>query len=335
MSVPFHSKCFLPQLIILAFAIIAMCSPVALAQTQPDRVWLAGRYDGNRLVVYFDAVLFNGTVPRDAEKLVCPIAVGFFCPVKLPASYVAQLQKKPNMEHFALGDKYDVVQDGSSILTVTLTTLVGFESDEGVGNDSYIGALATLDKDKQDWLMYDLPYLAVQRHRESSGGAGKAPEGIRTVFAFLVNEPVRFDIQTKIVELLKGRMKSMATDAQRHEAEGVSPLFAVQQFRLADGSLRYYARAAWKSGKEPQEKLIYGLGAWIAPLPSVHILAVESAAGFEYLPNLLNVIDFGGGNAGIIISEHGDDSMSLSLVEYRDGLDLSHMRTLQSIGAGE
>jgi len=123
-----------------------------------------------------------------------------------------------------------------------------------------------------------------------------------------LNEPVRFDIQSKIVELLNGRMKSMATDAQRREAESVSPLFAVQQFRLADGTQRYHARAAWKSGKEPREKSIYGLAAWIAPRPTLHVLAVESGAGFEYLPDLLNVIDLGGGNAGIIVSEHGDDS---------------------------
>jgi hypothetical protein len=130
-------------------------------------------------------------------------------------------------------------------------------------------------------------------------------------------------------------MKTMATDAKRHEAESVSPSFAVQQFRLGDGSLRYYARAGWKSGKETGAKLIYGLGAWIAPLPTVHALAVESASGFEYLPDLLNVIDLGGGSTAIVIGQHGDDSGSLSLVEYHDGADLSHMRTLQSIGAGE
>jgi hypothetical protein len=77
------------------------------------------------------------------------------------------------------------------------------------------------------------------------------------------------------------------------------------------------------------------LGAWIAPLPILHVLAVESGAGFEHLPNMLNVIDLGGGNAGVIFSEHGDDSASISLVEYHDGMDLSHMRTLQSIGSGE
>ncbi len=239
MRVPFHRvKSFLVQWIVLALGITAMHYPAAaLAQTQPDRVWLAGRCDGNRLVVYFDVVQFNGTIPPDAEKLVCPIAVGFFCPVKLPASYIAQFQKGPNMEHFALRDKYDVVQDGNSILTVTVTTLIGFESDEGLGNDSFIGALATLEKDKQDWLMYDTPgYLAVRRHRELPGGAGKDRKRIRTVFACLLTGPIRFDIQSKIVGLLNGRMKVMATDAQRHEAESVSPLFAVQQFRLADGT---------------------------------------------------------------------------------------------------
>jgi hypothetical protein len=77
------------------------------------------------------------------------------------------------------------------------------------------------------------------------------------------------------------------------------------------------------------------LGAWVAPLPTLHALAVESASGFEYLPNLLNVIDLGGGNTAIVIGQRGDNSGSLSLVEYHDGVDLSHMPILQSIGAGE
>jgi hypothetical protein len=118
---------------------------------------------------------------------------------------------------------------------------------------------------------YTLGYLAVRRHRELPGGTGKDQERIRTVFACLLNEPVRFDIRSKIVDLLNGRMKSMATDAQRHEAESVSPLFAVQQFHLAEGTQRDYARAAWKSGTEPREKTIYSLGAWIAPRPTLHV----------------------------------------------------------------
>ena len=81
--------------------------------------------------------------------------------------------------------------------------------------------------------------------------------------------------------------------------------------------------------------MIYALGAWMAPLPALHVKAIESAAGFEYLPELLNVIDLGGGNVAIVISQHGDDSASLSLLEYHDGMNLSHMRTLQSISAAE
>jgi hypothetical protein len=62
---------------------------------------------------------------------------------------------------------------------------------------------------------------------------------------------------------------------------------------------------------------------------------VESGTGFEYLPNLLNVIDLGAGKTAIVVSEHGDDSGSLRLLEYRDGVGLREMRTLQSIAAGE
>jgi hypothetical protein len=64
MRVTFYRlKFFLVQLIVLTLGITAMHCPAALAQAQPDRVWLAGRYDGTRLVVYFDAVQFNGTIP--------------------------------------------------------------------------------------------------------------------------------------------------------------------------------------------------------------------------------------------------------------------------------
>jgi len=336
MSVPLHRlKSLMRRLAVLVFGFAVAQSYVALAQTQPERFWLAGRYDWNRIVVYFDAVQFNGTIPPQAQKIPCPVEVGFFCPVKLPASYIAQMQKGTNAEHFGLGDKYDLIVDADSIATVTLTTLVGFESDEGVGNDSFIGALATLEGDKEDWLYSMKGYLVVRRHRELPPSGGEAQQGFRTVYASLLGEPVQFDIQSKIVGLLDDRMKIAVTDAKRHEAESVSPSFVVQQFRLPDGGLRYYARAGWKSGQGPQEKLIYGLAAWIAPVPKLHVLAIETRAGFEYLPDLLNVIDLGGGKTAMVFSEHGDDSGSLSLVEYRDGVDLHHMRTLQTIGAGE
>jgi len=330
----YRPKSFLVRLTLLVLALTTVQCRVALAQPQSEQFWLAGRYDWNRIVVYFDAVKFNGTVPSEAEKIPCPVGVGFFCPVRLPASYIAKFQEALHAEHFALGDKYDLIVDGSSIV-VTLTALVGCEGDEQVGNDSFIGALATLEKDKEDWLYFMKGPLAVRRHRELPNGGGQARQEIRTISAGLLDEPVRFDIQSKIVGLLKDRMNTMASDAKRREAETVSPSFAVQQFRLADGTLRYYARAGWKSEKGPQSKLIYGLAAWIAPLPTLHVQAVESGAGFEYLPDLLNVIDLGGGRTAVVISQDGDDSASVSLIEYRDGVDLRHMHIFQSIGAGE
>jgi hypothetical protein len=180
-------------------------------------------------------------------------------------------------------------------------------------------------------------YLVVRHHRESDEKQVKAQKKIRTKYAYLEDEPVRFDIQKQIVGLLSDRMKTIATtDAQRHEIESLSPLFTVQQFHVADGSLRYYARAGWKPRKGARSKLNYGgLGAWIALLPTLHIVAAESVTEFEYLPELLNVIDLGGGDTAPIASQHGDDSAELNLVQYRDGVDLRHMPTLQSIGAGE
>ena len=61
-----------------------------LGQTAPERFWLAGRYDGNRIIVYFDAVKFRQTVPKDAVKIAYPIADSFFNPVGLPPDYVAR-----------------------------------------------------------------------------------------------------------------------------------------------------------------------------------------------------------------------------------------------------
>lgn len=115
-----------------------------------------------------------------------------------------------------------------------------------------------------------------------------------------------------------------------------------QAFRLADGTLRYYGRAAWSSGQEQTAnwKTIYALGAWVTPSPSLHILALEDRTSpYEglgsVLPTLLNVVHLGGGRTGIIAEISGLDSHSLELVEYRDGISLRDMPSLQSIGAGE
>ena len=212
--------------------------------------------------------------------------------------------------------------------------LVGFQSVEGVGNDSYIGALGTIEESKQDWLYFTKTYLAARRHQVQKQEEHDRDE-FRMEFATLLEQPVEFSVQAKIVGLLRNRMNSLVSVAMRQEAAAISPSFTVQQFRLADGSLRYYARAAWTSQNGKSAKPIAAISAWIAPSPTLHVVAEESRDAFEYLPELLNVIDLRNGNAALVVRECGNDSGSINLVGYRDGMNLERMRTLQEISAGE
>ena len=133
-------------------------------------------------------------------------------------------------------------------------------------------------------------------------------------------------------------MKLAATAAERRLAGGVAPALKVQSFQVADGSLRYYVQADWKSGKETDRQQPYALAAWISPLPTLHVLAVEkrtSPYGDLGLPDLLNVVDLGAGRTGIIVRIEGLDSRDLKLAEYRDGAPIKSLRVFQSVGAGE
>ena len=86
-------------------------------------------------------------------------------PERLPWSYIAKLQQLSDAEHFKVGDKYDLILGCGMTATVTLTTIVGTEGDEPVGNDSYIGALASLDDSDKEFLL-SRNYYVVRRHRE-------------------------------------------------------------------------------------------------------------------------------------------------------------------------
>ncbi|HZW81093.1 MAG TPA: hypothetical protein VFF50_11530 [Candidatus Deferrimicrobiaceae bacterium] len=336
----YQFKPLLKQSVFLTIGITAMLCAKAPAQKQPERFWLAGRYDGNRVIVYFDAVKFNGTVPATAKRMVDPAVGGFFGPVELPSDYIAQFLKLPGAEHFALGDKFDLLLDYGTVATVTLTTLVGSEGDEGTGNDSFIGALVTVNE--QDLMYLSKDIYVLRPHRELAAGKSKPAPNPNAVCAGIQGEPVQFDIQKQILALLNERIKSTATQSERQQAENISPTFVAQAFRLADGTLRYYARVAWSSGEEQTEswKTVYALGAWIAPSPTLHILALEQRTSLyaglvSVLPTLINVVDLGGGRTGLVTETSGEDSHSLDLVEYRDGVSLRDMRSLQSIGAGE
>jgi hypothetical protein len=320
------------RLIALLLGIISLQPCILLAQTQPERFWLAGRYDRTRIIIYFDAVKFNGTLPATAKKLV-PEAVRFFEAVGISEKFIAPFQKAPSSEHFAVGDQYNLILEENHVATVSLTTLIGCETDEGVGNDSFIGALATLNEDDLPYFRKD--YYALRRHL---AGRQKPTAEIPDVWVRMENEPVEFNAQSQIVALLTDRMKTLATNAQRQRAEATSPVFQVQAFRVSDGTLRYYARAFWKPEKD-SDRTGCALAAWVAPSPTLHILALEKrTCGYDdfecVVPNLLNVLNLDG-KTGLVVATQGDESAGLALVEYSDGMDLTHMRTLQSFGAGE
>jgi hypothetical protein len=332
-------KLIVLRLTALLFGLFAMYSTPTFGQRAPERFWLAGRYDGNRVIVYFDAVKFKGTMLSNATKISYPVAEGFFGPVELPASYIARFQTTPNAEHFAIGDRYDLLLGNGVIATIKLTTLVGCETDEEVGNDSFIGALGTVERN--DSLLFTKGYYAVRRHQEPPSSGVKArtrtpAEYLR--FAHLRDEPVRFSVQSQIAALLNERLKMEPNEAARRKAILAPLAFDVRPFSVADGSLRYYVRAEWKTGTEAQGRPSYALAAWIAPLPTLHILAVEThsvAPDAGELPELLNVVDLGDGRTGIIVKFLGGDGTALDLLEFRDGMSLTQMRIMQSIGTGE
>jgi hypothetical protein len=339
-AVPSDGRSVAIRLIVLLLGLLTVrCTP-SCAQKQSERYWLAGRYDGNRIVIYFDGVTFNRTMAAKARKIPQPVVEGFFEPVEVPANYIARFQTTPNAEHFALGDRYDLLLGNGIITTVKLTTLVGCETDEGVGNDSFIGAIGTVEKNA---MFLTNGYFAVRRHQDVKNDAAKPKPGatLKLVkYASLLNEPVRLDIETQIAGLLAQQLEKQPWDANRAAAAKASPALRVQALQLTDGSLRYYVRAQWKTDKKPGGAPTQVLGAWLAPIPTLHILAVEEpmptiAVGPGDLPELLNVIDLGGGKAGAIVHFICGESIQLQLVEYRDGATVKDMPVLQSISTGE
>jgi hypothetical protein len=99
---------------------LALCYSLTRGQKAPERFWLAGRYDGNRVVVYFDAVKFEGSMSCTARKIANPVAGAFYSPVQLPASYIERFPKTSNVEHFTIGDRYDLRSGNGMIATVKL-----------------------------------------------------------------------------------------------------------------------------------------------------------------------------------------------------------------------
>jgi hypothetical protein len=313
---------------VLVFA-VGVGPTTAPGQTGTERLWLAGRYDRTHLIVYFEAVHFNDTFPTDAGSIAPPVADGFFDPKVLPKDVIARFQKDPKAERFDIGDGYDVLLDGGRVASMSLTALVGFKSDEFVGNDSYIGAIGLVSGDDLPLLTMD--YYAVRRHgRPTEPGAAMTA---RPGSARLLKAPVAPSVTASMALLLGDRLKATAT---RSAAGGAAISIArMQSFMTTGGDLRYFVVGQSGSGKACRT-----IDAWLAPLPVLHVIAAETiVAGCDGTvaegTMLLNVVDLSAGRTGLVVLQRGGDGMALELVEYKDGLDLPHMRKWQTISFGE
>ncbi|HET9785279.1 MAG TPA: hypothetical protein VFP94_10035, partial [Terriglobales bacterium] len=123
------------------------CLSAAAAQTSPQ-YWLAGRYDSQHVVVIFGTVHYGTEAPpAGALPALQPDAgvLGFLGGLfVLPPAVAAPFLAQPHVSRFALGETYDLLPEwGYAPLRITLEKYVGWTFDEGVGNDSFIGALAT------------------------------------------------------------------------------------------------------------------------------------------------------------------------------------------------
>jgi len=222
--------------------------------------------------------------------------------------------------------------DGA-ITTVKLTSFVGFASDEVVGNDSFIGALAT--PENPDWLLFSRNYYVVRRHVELPPGSPVPRFDPNAPRVRLDPDPVRFDIQTRIAGLVAARMKTVATPEVLKLTQSISPILNVQRFMVVGGDSRYFVWADWRSEKGPNYQSIFHFAAWVSPSPSLHILAAEPDSGYLVKESLLNVVDLGNGRTGIIVYIEGPDNRGIQLIEYKDGAALKGMRVIHSVGAGE
>jgi hypothetical protein len=302
------------------------------SQAPAERFWIGGRYDGNRIIVYFDAVKLAGTLPGSAIKIAYPVATGFFSPVALPQDYIDRFQRSPGAERFKSGDRYDLLMNDGAIAPFTLTTLVGFENDEFVGNDSYIGALGTLDRFS---LIWEGNYFVVRRHEEIPKFDPAAP---LPPTASLLKTTVPFNVQNQIVTMLTDRMKADSRINPTGIAEKISPAFVIQAFTVADGSLRYHVQAEWRAGRESGYDLRHTFAAWLAGGQALRILATEQLSfGSDAVSEqkVLSVVSLGRGRTGLVVSIRRYESLALQLVEYRDGARLSDMRVLQNVSTAE
>jgi hypothetical protein len=289
----------------------------AVSGQTPDRIWLAGRYDRNRVLIYFDAVKLGGADPN-ARLLPSAAAEALFMQPRTVTARtrVALEQKYKGLEHLAVGDHYSLLLDAGRIATVTIRQLVASDGDEYTGNDSYVGALATIAPDDLKFFTGD--YYAVRRASTLTASRTKT-------FAHLIRSPVQPAVRTRIATLVR-----TGTSAERPPAS----IDRLQELALSGGRHVYLANAASRSRTACAQFRF-----WLEAVPSLKVIAFNRSACEPdrevEAARVLAVIEIGEGRTGLVVDSPGFDGRSLELTEYRDGEDLAATPTLWLISVAE
>jgi hypothetical protein len=190
---------------------------------------------------------------------------------------------------------------------MVLTSLVKFHTDEGVGNDSYIGALGRVAA--PDLAKLRGNYVVIRRP--------DSPDPARGSRAGLTEGPVPSAVFPKLLAIVGG-----------------TKVIAAQSFTTAGGEARQFVLATVGTGRECRTRLT-----WMTGQPESRVLGTEDRpfcgstlyAGLR----LRAVVDMGNGRTGLIVVLQASWGRVVKLVEYRDGLTLEEMRVWQTISVGD
>jgi hypothetical protein len=318
----------------VALVIIATltCAARPLGQTVTERFWIAARYDQTQWLVYFSAGAFGNvaSLPVGATKVPPPIIKLYpFPPIALTQAGLKQFRAKPGSTPFAVGDTFTLMLDDGRNAPITLTRLVGFQNDEEVGNESFIGALGRVADTNRDGLRKDY-YIVSDRNTSSV----PPPSPARAARAGLSLARVPTSVTSQAGAVIRAHVQADTRSRLRARAAGRGPAIQrAQQFTLANGSVRYYMFGNFGEGADGD---VCRFGAIVAAAP-LRVLSVDESACLNANGEavLLNVLDLGGGRTGVIVDRFLGDGRALELVRYDETLSLFRMPTLQSLSSAE
>ena len=270
-----------------------------------ERFWIAARYDATQFVTYFEPVHF-GTLPTRDNQLVQPRTPDFFGPRPMAAADLERVRPVTG-EPFRIGSRYDVLAADGGVVPMVLTSLVKFHTDEGIGNDSYIGALGRVAPPDMARLRGN--YVVIRRP--------DSPDPARGSRAALTEGLVPSAVAARLLTIVGG-----------------TRVIAAHQFTTAGGDARQFVATTAGTGRECRTRL-----AWLTGQPEYRVLSTEDlpfCGSTRYAGlRLRAIIDMGLGRTGLVVVWQGGASKSVKLVEYRDGLKLEEMHVWQTISVGD